>query len=1848
MNPNIGNGESRQFTNDVGPGDRRFVMIRPMAAIAVLAFFVLAAVMWWTAEPTRESGGRLPAADPERAALERTLENTLRESRAGAEAPAIVPAPLDDLPLEAASPSRAMPTEAGEGAVRLPEGYSLGSHLGPMQRAPRTGIPDPEPSPNPDWLAAGAHDAILGRAADSGRASAHAVLRVLPGTDLRALNRSLAALDSRIEGFSGAYVRVFVPAERGRLESIGRLPGVLGIGAVPAGAKADAAFVREMMSKPPGEQVPVYITLMGPDPAGEWRRALLGLGAVAGAWDGDLRSYTANLPAAALGRVLAADFVLSVEPVPVVTKNHDSSVPVMGADGFRTYDAELEQFSQLTGSGIAVGVLDTGLNTSHVDIAHGRASICGANFVADENWDLWLDLDGHGTHVFGTIAGAGRTDAVLAGVAPGLSHLRFGKVLSAYGYGSGEDIRRAMDWFSRSSGCSWRGRPGDPVKPAIVNMSLAATGLSFSGRGVGERKLDSVVHAHSQLYVVAQANAGQHGFSNYGTAKNSLAVGAVNDSGIIAQFSSHGPTADGRLSPNVVGTGVSLTSARGGASVSGHNTFGGTSMASPSVAGVAALLMESIPEMRNHPALARARLMASAIRPHAYLESRGQLPGDNTGGPGEFHNLHGLGLVSATTSLFSRDSLDGWLIGSASSGPDNDTYEYVDVTVPEGAGRLDVVLTWDEQPADTLTRSVLNNLDLWVDRGADCGEGACGEYASRSGVDNVEWLLIEDPAPGVHRIKVVPVEVYADSNKAAVAWKILRGAATPQLTVNIEDSSAVPDSQYITVDIVVETSHYVASGTTIHLGCRGADDCDRLNDAYLSHRSAVHRHDGLSRTRLPTDYAGQPISLGEIAAGRQRRAKLVFLRDSVPPGSVLSVTATSWNARSASDSLVLAAGGAGDAEPGGAVPENDSFSSSIALEGAAGRTALDLALASREPGERMVGAGSRTVWYEWTAPAKGLFRFKLRDAVTEQPRHADFVLFTGSSLVQLDTEAEKRGSEISFDAREGAAYRLRIGSGDWDLKPLVLEWSPADSRPDNDRFSDARRIEGESGSLDSTNEGATLDSSESQGGVAATVWYEWTAPGDGWWRFEVDYAELIVRAFSNGRVDALRLLSAPGMSAFAEFPARQGETYRIAVASRSADDSGADFTLSWNTVSRGTAGNDLFENASRVDGPDGIVRKPGGGDDISPDYTVEPREPASTGIGTAWWYWTAPRDGRFTWALDGSPAFRVTLFTGDSLDDLRFAGSFASGGAFVLDASAGSRYWIAVGLAPESADGQDFSRPDALVWGPTPVNDERAAAIPIGGAGGSDEAALDHATTASGDPVDTVGTKSVWWRWRAPASGWHRFWVAGHPLSTILSIYPDGTSIRAVAASERSFLANGRVEAYLLTQAGRQYDIRLASRPDVSGDSPVTFHWEGADAPAFLSYNGAAVTPDSLAARPDAQGFRSPRNLAMRDDGNYLFSSSERGPFAFLRDPQSGEVALALTAPAGVGVDSPDRQSLNHAHMWWNAEHGRLFVMDLCEGPHAFRIPASGSSLDYEEASLIDSWNAASMCDSGLGAGDPEGRHFYSVNLHEAGVFVIRADTPTRFSVAQVVSNHGASSADRLVVPNLGNTVGLALQPGGRHLYLATQTGLFAFRRDSASGRLELAGEVPRNNDPENPFYGMRDLRAVAVDADGALLFVAGEKTAVPAVFDSMIAAFDIATDPSSPAHLHTLTDMHFEQDLSATRAWSHLKPNLHLAFTSCSHLEPHSDLPAVDVFCRDGFYVARWNAVTGVLEVTDFAEAGSVDRFGSTVPWLVPRNRQWTRSPDGAHVYTATNAAGDALPDAIHVFQRASAIAPD
>ena len=771
-----------------------------------------------------------------------------------------------------------------------PDGYSF-IEVSPqeMPTAPmkRRAQPKHTPAGGLDWLdAPAAIDELAQQAAAARRDWTFGWLRLAPGASAGDLRAALRRHGGELLGTAGGLVRASLPGRRGSLRAIAELPAVQGLGAVPPARKAAAPFLEEVRQA--AEQTPVFITLMADDPDGRWRQGLEERGAAVGRFDAQLRVYEAAADFDALAAIADADFVLAIEPVSGVAPAHSTAVPAMGADKLR-WHRRPGIFRGIGGTPVPIGVLDTGLNISHPDIGTMRDSICGANFdILDSasDRDLWVDVGGHGTHVTGTIAGNGFLQPALAGMAPAVRHLRIAKVLSPRGYGSGVSIGRGMSFLATPSRC---GTDGPAAKPLIVNMSLAGVGNAFEGRGFGERKLDATVWTHRQLYVVAQANSAEFAFSNYGAAKNSLAVGAVTDAGDLAGFSSWGPTADGRLAPQVVATGVELMSAEGNGANAGYDEASGTSMAAPSVAGVAALLMSASPAHREHPALARAQLMASAIKPDAWLDDPKAFAPNNSSGPGTLQNQYGLGKVSAHTAVLNRSGRDGWASGSAAVTLEDGEFGYQDIEVPAGARRLVVVLIWDEPPADTITASVLNDLDLWVDHQGDCDGGRCGEYASRSPIDNVEWVVVRDPPPGVYRLKVLGERIHGEAPRAALAWSVVRGASTPQLRVSVAQQQVYAERvrELYTVDLTIAADGYVAAGATLRID--GPDDL-------VTHGSLVSREDNTDGPPYKRSREGRVIALGEIAAGERQTVSLTLRRSSGPSAVRMFFALGAWNA----------------------------------------------------------------------------------------------------------------------------------------------------------------------------------------------------------------------------------------------------------------------------------------------------------------------------------------------------------------------------------------------------------------------------------------------------------------------------------------------------------------------------------------------------------------------------------------------------------------------------------------------------------------------------------------------------------------------------------------------------------------------------------------------------------------------------------------------------------------------------------------------------------------------------------------------------------------------------------------
>jgi subtilisin family serine protease len=250
------------------------------------------------------------------------------------------------------------------------------------------------------------------------------------------------------------------------------------------------------------------------------------------------------------------------------------------------------------GDGVRVAVIDTGVDYTHFALGGGF----GPGFKVAGGYDFVngdpdpRDDNGHGTHVSGTIAGDSDT---IIGVAPHATLYAF-KVLDANGSGSTSDVMAGVE---RAADPNGDGDPSDHVD--VANMSLGGAGGEDDPQSIA---VNNAVAA-GVVMCVAAGNAG--GFASIGTpgtARDAVTVGAIKDDGTMTTFSSRGPSPHSlNFKPDVVAPGYQIVSSWPGNS---SRTLNGTSMATPHVAGVAALIKSLHPDWT--PSQIKAALMASA------------------------------------------------------------------------------------------------------------------------------------------------------------------------------------------------------------------------------------------------------------------------------------------------------------------------------------------------------------------------------------------------------------------------------------------------------------------------------------------------------------------------------------------------------------------------------------------------------------------------------------------------------------------------------------------------------------------------------------------------------------------------------------------------------------------------------------------------------------------------------------------------------------------------------------------------------------------------------------------------------------------------------------------------------------------------------------------------------------------------------------------------------------------------------------------------------------------------------------------------------------------------------------
>jgi serine protease len=277
-----------------------------------------------------------------------------------------------------------------------------------------------------------------------------------------------------------------------------------------------------------------------------------------------LRGFVADADDAALARLLADPNVAYIEEDGVVTVNATQTGATWGIDrvdqrnlplsGSYTYDT--------TASGVHAYIIDTGLLTGHTQFT-GRVGN-GFRAIADDGRGT-SDCNGHGTHVAGTVGGT------TYGVAKGVT-VHPVRVFGCGNTGSNSDIIAGIDWVAQNR-----------VLPAVANMSL--------GGGVSQATDDAVnrLIAAGVVAVVAAGNSNANA-CNYSPARtpNAITVGSTTSTDARSSFSNFGTCVD------IFGPGSSILSA-GISSTSATATLSGTSMASPHVAGVAALYLANNP-----------------------------------------------------------------------------------------------------------------------------------------------------------------------------------------------------------------------------------------------------------------------------------------------------------------------------------------------------------------------------------------------------------------------------------------------------------------------------------------------------------------------------------------------------------------------------------------------------------------------------------------------------------------------------------------------------------------------------------------------------------------------------------------------------------------------------------------------------------------------------------------------------------------------------------------------------------------------------------------------------------------------------------------------------------------------------------------------------------------------------------------------------------------------------------------------------------------------------------------------------------------------------------------------------
>ena len=484
----------------------------------------------------------------------------------------------------------------------------------------------------------------------------------------------------------------------------------------------------------------------------------------------------------------------------------------------------------LTGEGVVVMVYDGGYALdSHGDFG-GRLTVRDSAGLSD-----------HATHVAGTVGGDGSgSGGQYRGMAPGVT-------IESYGF---EQEGGLSEGFLYTDPGDLADDYGDAINNhgAVISNNSIGTNTAPNGfpcewtgdYGVTSNLIDAVVRGDLGAPMrIVWANGNERQTSRCGEfynttappacAKNHITVGAMNSNDdSVTSFTSWGPSDDGRIKPDISSTGCQSDGDGGVTSCSssgGYTSKCGTSMSSPTVCGIGALLLEDFSnQYPDLPLMANSTL--KALLAHTAFD--GGNPGPDC--------QYGYGSVRA------RDAVDQLRSGSflEAEVAQDESYSFL-VVVPENAARFQVTAAWDDVPAEPLVLpSLVNDIDVvvfapdgtrrypWTIDPADPGAPATQDAEDH--LNNIEQVTVESPAPGIWQVELRGTVVTTDTQLVSVT-------TTPELIdcsssgIIALDRSVYPLEGVLTarvVDCDLNADDFAIETVEIQLTSTTGDDVETL------------------------------------------------------------------------------------------------------------------------------------------------------------------------------------------------------------------------------------------------------------------------------------------------------------------------------------------------------------------------------------------------------------------------------------------------------------------------------------------------------------------------------------------------------------------------------------------------------------------------------------------------------------------------------------------------------------------------------------------------------------------------------------------------------------------------------------------------------------------------------------------------------------------------------------------------------------------------------------------------------------------------------------------------------------